>query len=530
MALAFVVSGLLGVLRGIIIGASFGAGEQLDAFYAAFRVPELLFNLVAGGALGSAFIPVFARYLGKEDLPGAWRLASAVMTLVTLIGGLLAILAGIFNAQITAHILIPAASPEQQALTTSLMRIMLVTVVIFSISGLVMSILNAHQRFWAPALAPSMNNVGLIIGAVLLAPRFGVYGLAAGAVIGALLHLVIQLPSLRQTKPHLRPLFDLRTSGTMEVLILMGPRILGSAVVQINFLVNTALTSGMDAGSFTALTVAFQLMFTVLGILGQSVGTAVFPSLAALGAREDYDGFRSTLAGAIRNVLFMSIPATVGMFALATPLVKTIYEHGRWTPNNTIATAWALQFFALGLVGFALQEVLARAFFALRDTITPVIVGVAGMLLNVALSLILIHVIQGRPLLFGDPANPLQSPTLWIIPAGRGPFGGLALANALATMIESAALWLLLRYRLKGIQDRQIFGSAMRGILASLAMGAVLLGITSLLRTVAAPILFFGGTILGAAVFETVALALRLPEARAVPEVFLSRFIRRRRR
>src|SRR5262249_6030499 len=188
----------------------------------------------------------------------------------------------------------------------------------------------------------------------------------------------------------LRPVFDVRTSGAREVLILMGPRILGAAVVQINFLVNTALTSGMDVGSFTALTVAFQLMFTVLGILGRSVGTDVVQSHAALGANEDYEGFRNTLAGAIRSVLFLSIPATVGMFALATPLVKTIYEHGRWTPENTIATAWALQFFAVGLVGFALQEVLARAFYALRDTITPVTVGVAGMLLNVALSLLLI--------------------------------------------------------------------------------------------------------------------------------------------
>ncbi|MEP7288916.1 MAG: murein biosynthesis integral membrane protein MurJ [Chloroflexota bacterium] len=526
IAAAYVLSALLGVARQAIIGSRFGAGSELDAFYAAYRIPELLFMLVAGGALGSAFIPIFGRFLGQDDLDGAWQLASAVMTLVALLTTVLAIFTVILGAWITSHLLIPEASPAQQALTTNLMRLMLCTVVIFSLSGLVMGILNANQHFLTPALAPSMNNIGLILGAIFLAPSLGVYGLVLGAVAGALLHLGIQLPALHTVKPHLRLLPDLNTPGVKEVLWLMGPRVIGSAVVQINFLVNTALSSGMAAGSFTALTVAFSLMFSVLGVLGQSVGTAVFPSLAALGARNDLDGFRNTLLGVVRGILFTSLPASVGILCLASPLVATIYQRGRWSADDTVAAAWALQFFAIGLVGFSLQEILARAFYALRDTATPVIIAVGGMILNVILSLLLIRVVQGQPIPFGEPANPLTALSLWIIPAGQGPFGGLALANALATLIESLALWLILSRRLAGIEERRVLGMSLRTLVAALVMGAVVVIVARQIAMWPAPFVLIVGTIVGAIAFEAAALALGVPEARSVPGTVLRRFKR----
>jgi putative peptidoglycan lipid II flippase len=526
IAFAFVLSGVLGVVRQAIISASFGAGSELDAFYQAYRIPETLFTLVAGGALGSAFIPVFAHYLGSDDLDGAWRLASAVITLVTLTATVLAVVVAIFGGWITSHILIPLASPAQQSLTTDLMRIMLCTVIIFGVSGLIMAILNANQHFLTPALAPSMNNLGLIVGALFLAPYFRVYGLVAGAVLGALLHLGVQLPALRTIKPQLRPLADLRVPGVREVLRLMGPRVLGQAVVQVNFLVNTALASGMTPGSFTALTVAFALMFTVLGVLGQSVGTAIFPSLAALSARDDREGFRRSLAGAMRDVLFTSLPASVGMIVLAVPLVAAINQRGHWSADDTTATAWALQFFALGLAGFALQEVLARAFYALRDTTTPVTIAVGGMLLNVALSLALIRFVHGQQSQFGAPANPLSTLSLWIVPPGQGPFGGLALANALATTVESAALWLVLRRRLNGLYDRQVLGMALRVLLASLAMGVVVVVVANWLEGRSPVLPLSAGTLAGVIAFEACALVLGLQEARTLPMAFVRRFRR----
>lgn len=508
IAFSFVISGALGLVRAAILGALFGAGDSLDAFNAAYRIPELLFTLVAGGALGSAFIPVFSRFLGNDDYDAAWRLASAVMTLVALAATALAIGAFIFAPQIVRYILVPSKAEAQQRLTYELMRIMLITVVIFGVSGLLMGILNAVQHFLTPALAPSMNNAGIILGALVFTPIMGVFGLAVGAVLGAALHLAIQLPALRSIDPRyrmrLRLLFDPRAPGVGEVLRLMGPRIIGQGVVQINFVVNTALASGMASGSLTALTFGFNLMFVVLGVLGQSVGTAIFPTLSYLGAKEDYEGYRATLTGALRGVLFTSLPATVGLILLAPPLVAIIYQRGAWTAEDTTATAWALGFFALGLAAFALQEVLARAFYALRDTTTPVIVGVVGMVLNVALSLTLIRVVQG--------AQP-----------GQGPFGGLALANALATIIESAALWLLLRRRTGGLNEREVLGMVGRTLAAALVMGAAVYALSAALVGASPLAILAICTVAGIAVFEAAALALRLPEARSIPAAFLRR-------
>jgi putative peptidoglycan lipid II flippase len=527
IAMAFVFSGILGVVRQAIIGARFGAGGELDAFYAAYRIPEMLFTLIAGGALGSAFIPIFARFLGNDDLQGAWRLASAVITLVALAAIILAVFVGLSAHWVTSRVLIPDASPAQQALTARLMQIMLVTVVIFGISGLMMGILNAYQHFLTPALAPSMNNLGVIVGAVLFAPFWGIYGLAAGAVLGALLHVGIQLPALWTLQPRLRPLPDPAVPGVSEVLKLMGPRMIGSAVVQINFVVNTILASGMVAGSFTALTVAFSLMFTVLGVLGQSVGTAVFPSLVALSVRNDMDGFRQTLSGSVRSILFMAIPASVGIFILATPLVATIYQRGRWMASDTLATAWALQFFAIGLAAFALQEVLARAFYALRDTATPVAIAVGGMLLNVVLSLILIQVVGrtnpmiefGQRLMIWDLLNIHPGP-------GQGPFGGLALANSSATALESIALWVLLRRRVKGLNDTEVIVMGLRLVIVSLVMGAAVWVAATLLKDYRPIVILFVSTLVGVVTFEVVALILGLPEARSVPATVLRRFRR----
>jgi putative peptidoglycan lipid II flippase len=433
------------------------------------------------------------------------------MTLVTVAGTILAFVAELLAPWLTAYVLLPDAAPDQQALTASLMRVMLATVLIFGISGLIMGILNTYQHFLMPAIAPSMSNVGLIIGAVFLAPHFGVFGLAYGAVLGAILHLGVQIPALLQVRPQLRPRFDVNTP----------------AVVQINFVVNTALASGMAPGSLTALTVAFTLMFTVLGVLGQSVGTAVFPSLAALSAQNDYDGFRRTLAGALRGVLFMSIPATIGLMVLAVPLIATINEHGRWSAQDTMAAAWALQFFAVGLVGFALQEILARAFYALYDTMTPVLIGVSGMILNVILSLILIQFVQGQSVPFGPMQNPLRSVNLWLPGAGQGPFGGLALANSLATLIESVVLWLLLRRRLNGLDDRQVLSVAGRALIAALVMGFVVYGIAHAIGNLPPVMVLIVGAAVGMISFELLALRLNIPEARSVPETVLRRFRRR---
>jgi putative peptidoglycan lipid II flippase len=507
----FLASGVLGLVRTAAFSVTFGASDSLDAFYAAQRIPEALFVVVAGGALGSSFIPVFARYFNADDEQGAWRLASAVMSCVFVLATLLTIAMILFCPLVVPTLLEPEASPAQQALTTSLTQIMLVTVAIFSVSGLLMGILNVRQVFTLPALALSMNNLGQIFGALVLTRLMPdgaeVYGLALGAVLGALLHLLVQLPGLPKIGARLRFLPDLRVPGVREVLVLMGPRVLGLAVVQINFIVNVNLTSGMAEGSRSALATAWQLLFFVLGVIAQSVGTAVFPSLSALAAAQDMIGFKDRLAGALRGILFLAFPATVGLILLGQAGINVLFEHGAWSAEDSAATAWALSFFALGIVGHGMLEVLWRAFFSLSDTRTPMLVGIASVVANIILSLVFIRVI-------GSPES-----------LSNGAFAGLALANSLTTLLEGLVLWWLLRRRIGSLHDRELLNGAGRSLVAALGMGAVVWVITQVLTTQTQNVLLTAiiGAGLGVVAFFGLALVLGIEEARTVPRTILRR-------
>ncbi len=524
--LGFLASGVLGLIRTGAFSAAFGTSAELDAFYAAQRIPDLLFNLVAGGALGSSFIPVFSRFLTKDDMEGAWRLASAVMTLSAALAAVLALLTGVLAPWIVPNLLFPGRPLAQQDLATELTQLMLVTTVIFAVSGLVMGILNAHQRFLFPALALSTNNLGLIAGALLIAPNLpgdsgllpeiadvirepfsqqaNIYGLALGAVLGALLHLSVQIPGLFAVRARLRPILNWRIHGVVEVLALMGPRVLGLAVVQINFAVNVIFASNMIEGSLVALNTAWFLAFFTLGVIAQSVGTAVFPTLSALVADDDMDGYRNRLASALRGVLFLALPATVGLIVLGEPVVF-IFERGEWTADSTQATAWALSFFALGIAGHAALEVLSRAFYALADTWTPVRIGLAAMITNIVLSLIFIEFI-------GDPGSLV-----------RGPFAGLALANSLTTLLEALALWWLLRRRVGGIRDEYVVNGVVRALVAALGMGAVVLGADYVLAESSGYIRLLVGLGAGVGSFFVLALLLRLDEVSLLTRRLLRR-------
>ncbi len=512
--LGFLGSGVLGLVRTMLFGVTFGAGAELDAYYAAQRLPELLYTLVAGGALGSSFIPVYARFLTKGDMAGAWRLASAVLTLAIAAAGVLALVLALLAPWFVPNVLVPGATPEQAALTTQLTQIMLVTVVIFTASGLIMGILNAHQLFLLPSLALIGNNLGQILGALValvainvldIPPDRAVYALAAGAVLGSLLHLVIQIPGLRRVGARLVARFNARTPGAREVLLLMLPRVFGLAMVQINFTVNVMLTSVMVAGSLTALNVAWMLMFFALGVIAQSVGTAVFPTLSALAAANDIPVFRQRLAGAMRGVLFLALPATVVMIVLGETAIRALFEHGNWTAENTAAAAWALTFFALGIAGHSLLEVLSRAFYALSDTWTPVSIGVLSILANIVLSVLLMQVM-------GDPNS-----------LARGPFAGLALANSLTTIAEALILWLLLRRRIGTGHDLTVLRGAAAVLAAALGMGVIMALVQAALVGQSPWLILFAALAVGGLCFFGLALLLGIGEARTVPALVLRR-------
>jgi putative peptidoglycan lipid II flippase len=428
----FGISRVLGLVREMVIGAQFGTSADLDAYLAAFRLPDLIFYLVAGGALASAFIPTFTAALAGDDgppYPAAWRLASAVANLVLLASIALAVAAGLLAEPLVAHLIAPGFSPEQQAMTVSLMRVMLVAPVIFGVSGIVMGVLNSFQHFLAPALAPILYNLAIILAAWFLAPTLGVLGLALGVVSGAMAHLLVQLPALLRRQPRYSRILGLSDPSVREVGRLMGPRVLGLAAVQINFLVNANLASGLSEGSLSALNYAWLLMLLPQGIVAQGIATAVFPTLSFQAAHGQIDGLRSTLNGALRAVLWLTLPATAGLIILRVPLISTLLERGEFTAESTQLTAYALAFFALGLAAHSVLEIITRAVFALHDRWTPVRAGLAAMVINIALSLILI-----RPL--AD--------------------GGLALANTLATTLETAVLLWLITRRLHGLNGRRL--------------------------------------------------------------------------
>jgi len=483
---AMVLSQAMGLIAKMLTSRAFGTGMESEAFFAANRFAEIIFNLVAGGALGSAFIPTFTGLLANEKRKQAWRLASAIANLVLLILTLVSILSAIFAQEVVHYILAPgfgAADPAKEALAVELLRIQLPSSIIFGLSGLIMGILNAHQHFLLPALAPSLYQVGWIFGILVLSPEMGVFGLAWGIVIGSALHLVVQLPRL--LKLHERkytPSLGLKLPDVREVARLMGPRLLGVAVVQLNFLVNTLLASYQPEGSVTALSLAFPLMIMPQAAIAQSIAIAALPTFSAQYARGKLSDMRHSLAATLRGVLFLAIPASAGLVLLREPLVALIYQGGEFTIQSTQMVAWALLWYGLGLIGHSVVEIVSRAFYALHDTKTPVFIGIAAMSLNLGFSFLFTYLFRI---------------------AGWMPHGGLALANSLATFLEMIALLVIMRRRLEGLEGGRILKGVLFATTAALAMSiAIILWLNSaitqaailivLVAIVAAVIVYFG--------------------------------------
>jgi putative peptidoglycan lipid II flippase len=358
-----------------------------------------------------------------------------------------------------------------------------------------MGALNAHQHFLLPALAPSVYNLSIIGGAIILGPRLGVLGMAIGVVAGSLLHLLVQVPQLLRYGAQYMPTLGLSNPSVREVGRLMAPRVLGTAVVQINLVITNSLATRMGEDAISAVNFAWMLMLLPQGVFAQAVGTAAFPTFAAQAAREEWEELRDTLSGTLRGIFFLSLPATVGLIALGRPLVSLLFERGAFETTSTNAVAWALIFFALGLVGHAGLEIVARAFYALHDTFTPVWVGGLAMALNVALSLTL-------PMVFTS--------------AGLQPFGGLALANSIATLLEFAVLLVLIHRRVNGIHGWRMVGSLAKSGLAALAMAVALLGWRAALPEAGSLILGGGGVVLGLGVYLMASVLLRTEELQAL--------------
>ena len=475
IGIATMASRLLGVVREIVLAALFGASATpaMDAFNVAFRVPNLVRDLFAEGAMTAAFVPTFTRTLQSQGREAAWRLGNLVINALVVVTAVLVVVGIVFAEPITRAITsgqmvdvglrflgfarqsaVPegfTAVPGKLELTTQLTRMMMPFLTTVAVAVAVMGMLNALHRFFLPALSPAMFNVATILCAFLLVPLMEPLGLpkiaaiAMATVLGGIGQIAIQWPALRKEGFRYRPILDFRDPGVREILRLMGPGTLGLAAVQINVLVNTSLATTEPQGAVSWLQYAFRLMYLPIGLFGVSIATAALPDLSKHAAADDRDAMRQTISSGLRMMLMLNVPATIGLIVLAHPIVELLLERNMFTPNDTAATAAALIFYSPGLLGYSAVKIASPSFYSLGDSRTPAAVSVLSIAVNLALNIMLVRVMGYR---------------------------GLALGTAIAAVFNASALLYLLGRRLDGLDGRRIAVSLGKILVASLLMGA----------------------------------------------------------
>ena len=392
IGLAVMCSRLLGLAREQIFAALFGGGAAMDAFTAAFRIPNLLRDLFAEGALSTAFVTTFSKTIARSGDAAAWRLANKVATMTAAVLGIICIAGMVFSSPLVG-VLAPGFDPQKAALTAELTRIMFPFILLVSLAALVMGMLNAKNVFGVPAMASSFFNLGSIVCGVLLGfwfdPHFGpraLIGLAIGTLCGGALQFGVQLPSLRRLDYRYHADFRWRDAGVGAILALMGPSVIAASTTQFNVLVNSMFASTLGDGAIFWLAIAFRLMQLPLGLFGVALGTVTLPLLSRLVVSGQMEAFRSELARAMRLAFLLTVPSMIGLMVLAEPIISVLYQHGKFNAFEAARAAGALRFYAIGLAGYAALKVLVNAFYALDRRKTPMMVSFLSVGLNLLLN------------------------------------------------------------------------------------------------------------------------------------------------
>lgn len=501
--IAFGVAKVISLGQVVLIANVFGVSAEWDAYVTANRLPEQIFNLLAGGVLAFAFIPIFSGLLAKGDMERAWRTAAHVVNTVFVASLLISLAVFIAAPWLVANVVAPGFDAVQQAQTTELMRILLVSTLIFSVSGIVVGILQSHNHFLLPALAPIMFDLGILFGAVFLVGPFGVYGIAYGAVLGALLHLGIQVPGLIRYRARWWPELGLRDPELRRIFRLMLPRMMDLLLFTFTTIFTTNIASQLGTGAVSALDWGWRLMQIPQTLIGSAMATVIFPTLAALSALGDETGKRDSMTGSIRFILVASIPSAVALIFIGQPLISLL-ERGAFDASASALVYSTLRFFALGIIVHSVLEVVTRSFYADRDTLTPLWASLAGSILYVVLGLAL---------------------------TGSGDVSGLALANTAAYSVEVIILLWVLRRRWHGLSENALARTTFKTLAASLMMALVIVIVHTIM------VALFGAdggllmTILqivieglsGLAAFVVVAWLLRMDEMQTLLSIILRR-------
>ena len=509
VTVAFAASRVLGYLRYVVIAAAEPDPARLDAFLAAFRIPDLLFQLVAAGALSSALIPVVAGLLTTDEEARAWRVVSTVTTLML---GVLALLAVV--VLVAAPVLVPfitpgfAQYPDRMAQTVDLTRVMVLSPLFLAAGSVLTSVLNARGRFAASAMAPLVYNAAIILGALLFVPQLGVTGLAVGVVVGAVGHVLVQVPGIRRMGARIRPGVDLGDRQARRALRLMAPRALGLGATQVVFVVMISLASTLAEGSIASFTFAFAMLQIPFGVIGVPLGVVLLPSLAREAATGDTEAFRRLLVRGLRLLAYVMVPIAALGFVLADDVTHLLFDYNNASDRSLEVTGAALSAFLVGLTAHSLIAVLARAFYAHQDTATPVAAAMVAVVVDIVAAVVLV-----------------------------GTFGvvGLAAAMALGAWVEATTLAVLLRRRVPGLGLSEVLRVlALTAIVSALGAAvavAVRQGLVGAWTDDASQLLVLARLVLataaGGAVIVAGSLVLRIGELRMIGGVAMS-LVRRR--
>jgi putative peptidoglycan lipid II flippase len=450
--IATLASRVLGLARETVLAAVFGAGNEMDAFMVAFRLPNLVRDLFAEGAMSAALVPTFTRRLERSGKADAWRLGNRVITALVLVTAALVAMGMLFvRPMVHAYAGDYSSVPGKIELTVQLTLLMLPFLTLAAVAAAAMGMLNSLQHYFVPALAPATFNVAAIACALLLVPLMPAFGwpaitaMAISVILGGFCQIAVQWPALRREGFRYRPSLGLRDPALGEILVLMGPGAVGLAATQVNIFVNTQLATGLGTGAVSWLNYAFRLMYLPIGLFGVSIATAVLPAAARHAAADDLRSIRDTVSRGLGLMMALNIPAALGLAVLATPIVRLLFERGQFLPGDTAATAAALQFYAVGLVGYSTARIASPVFYAIGRTRVPMFASVVSMTCNVAASVALV-----RPL----------------------GFRGLALGTSLAALANAIVLIVFLRRHLHGVEGRRLSVAFLKVTIASLAMAA----------------------------------------------------------
>ncbi len=443
------ISRLLGFIRDIFIAKIFGTSVFADSFFVAFRIPNLLRDLVGEGAANAAFVPVFSEYLVKKDRNDYWNLINALFKLMAILLAAITVL-GVFFSPLIVRIIAPGfkVDPQKFLTTINLTRIIFPYIFFVGISAFLMAVMHSFKSFAAPAFSPAMLNICLIIGAVWWTKHLGIYGLAWAVLLGGVIQILIQVIPLFKTGFRFNPKSSLKHPAMGKISKLLFPRFLGSCVYQINLFVDTMLASlsgVVGAGGVSALYYSNRLVQFPLAIFGVAVAQAALPTMSTQSQESSLKNLARTVSFSLRSVFFITIPSAVGLMVLARPIVSLLFERGEFNAYSTGITSSALTFYSLGLFAYAGIKILVSAFYSMQDTFTPVKVASFSLIINVVLNLILMF--------------PLK-------------VGGLALATSISATSNFLFLFILLKKRIADLEYKEIIFSSLRILLASLSMGA----------------------------------------------------------